>query len=194
MLKKILIILFVIIAAVTIGIVVFEKTQGARISSDLSDRSKTFIEQKQRRENTSEFSNLIAERGEDTRGKTMTVGNCFSFLMPYAVFNSREEGECNGYFAFDRPRGSIVAYMENASSANIEDASGVSMRRQTPKQYEEKQIEVGGRKFYGFIDKNSMYTITTYHLTSNKVLILTLKLPAEDDEKLKGILASVKFL
>ena len=193
MLKKIILGIFIPLIAIVTGIVIFELLQKPQISNNLSQRSKQFIEAHKAEDGSSRLNNLVATKGEDTRGKTITVGKCFSFVMPYSVFNSRQEGKCNGYFAFDRPKGSIVTFMEDASSDSIDQASGVSMRRLYKDQYEEKKYDVGGKTFVGFVDKKDIYTITIYHYVSGKYFIFTLKLPDEDEKTLTSILSSVKF-
>lgn len=193
MIKKGILGLALILLVFIIGIVIFEFFQKPKIGNTLSERSKEFIEKQKVEEGSSKFGNLVAEKGEDFKGKRITVDDCFSFVMPYSVFNQRQEGECSGYFAFERPRGTIVAFMEKATSASIDDASGVFMRRQDTEKYEEKIYEIDGKSFVGFIDKTDIYSITIYHYVSEKYFILTLKLPEEDEKKLREILASLEF-
>lgn len=193
MIKKILLSTAGLFALVVIGVIAFEFFQKPKIGNTLSERSKEFIEKQKVEEGSSKFNNLVAEKGEDFKGKRITVDDCFSFVMPYSVFNQRQEGECSGYFAFERPRGTIVAFMEKATSASIDDASGVSMRRLESEKYEEKKYEIDGRSFVGFVDKTNTYSITTYHYISEKYFILTLKLPEENEKALREILASLEF-
>jgi len=113
--------------------------------------------------------------------------------LAYSVFNHYEQGKCNEYFAFERPKGSIVAYLTDTVSSSLDQAPGVSMRRLNPEQYEERNIKVGDREFLGFIDLLDQFTITIYHNIDNQYLILTLKLPEENQKVLEGILSSLEF-
>lgn len=192
--RKALFFLFGAFAFVAISIITFEFLQKPEFSSTLSQRSKEFIKNQSIGGGINKYAPLIAEKGEDTKSKTMTVGDCFSFVMPYSVFNMRQEGECNGYFAFNRPKGSIVAFMEEAINPTIDEAPGVLMRRLNPEDYEEKEIKIGEKSFVGFVDKRESYTITIYHLVSGKYFIMTLNLPEEDEKSLKEILFSLEFL
>lgn len=192
MIKKAVLVLVLLFLVIVIGIFIFERQQTAKISNVLSERSKEFIK-RQEAQDQSQFSSLIGEKGEDFKGKRVGVGDCFSFIMPYSVFNHREEGECSGYFAFERPKGSIVAFMEEAESSSIDYASGVSMRRQESEKYEEKVFDIGGKSYTGFIDKTDIYSITIYHFVSGKYFIFTLKLSEENDKILREILGSLEF-
>jgi hypothetical protein len=193
MIKKLILGIFIILFLLILGIVIFENLQKPQISYTLSDRSKEFIKKQRTQDSGGEYTALVGKKGEDYKGKRVKVGECFSFIMPYSVFNSRQESECGGYFAFDRPRGSITAFMEQASSDSIDSAPGVSMRRQDKEKYQEKEYKIGQKQFVGFIDKTDIYTITIYHYVSEKYLIFTLKLSRENDEDLRKILSSLEF-
>lgn len=193
MLKK-TILAAILISVVSIsGIIIFEFLQKPKFGNELSERSKSFIQNQNLKGGINQYAPLVKEEKEDYRGKRVSVGNCFSFIMPFSVFNSREEGECSGYFAFERPRGSIVAFMESATSDSIENASGVSMRRLNKEKYLEKEIKIGNKELIGFVDKEvGSYSITVYQYINKEYFILTLNLPEEDEVKLKEILSSVQ--
>ena len=193
MLKNIILGIAIFLILLTAGVMLFELLQKPKISNNLSDRGREFIEAHKADDGSLPLNKLIADKIPDTRGKRIQVGNCFSFVMPYSVFNSRQDGECNAYFGFDRPKGSIVAFMEDATSGSIDQASGVSMRRIYKNKYEEKEYKIGDEIFTMFIDKKDTYSVTTYHYISNKYFIFTLNLTNEDEETLRSILSSVKF-
>ncbi len=194
MFKKLIFALLILFAIIATGIFIFEILQKPKINNALSQRSKEFIENQIKSGGTNKYVPLLQEKTENIKEKRITVGNCFSFVIPYSVFNSRQEGECNGYFAFSRPKGNIVVFMEKAVNPTIDEAPGVSMRRLNPQNYEEKEIKIGEKSFVGFIDKRESYTITIYHFVSEKYFIMTLKLPEEDERTLRKILSSLRFL
>ena len=193
MFKKIILGIILFLGLSVLGIFIFESYQKPKFGDQLSDRSKKFIESQSEKEGASQYAPLLEEERQDTRGQRVQVGDCFSFIMPFSVFNSRQEGECNGYFAFDRPKGTIVAYVEDASGNSIEQASGFRMREQFSDKYQKKEYKIGSRSFVGFIDTNATYSITIYHLVSDKYFIFTLNLPEEDENILREILASLEF-
>ncbi|OGH48089.1 MAG: hypothetical protein A3A51_00440 [Candidatus Levybacteria bacterium RIFCSPLOWO2_01_FULL_39_10] len=188
--KKIIIGAVVLFGIAVLGVVLFEYLEKPEFGSELSDRSKKFISSQK----SGSYSNLLSEeKKDDLKGERVSVGECFSFIMPYSVFNHYEQGKCNEYFAFERPKGSIVAYLTDTVSSSLDQAPGVSMRRLNPEQYEERNIKVGDREFLGFIDLLDQFTITIYHNIDNQYLILTLKLPEENQKVLEGILSSLEF-
>jgi hypothetical protein len=192
MLRKLLFFVVVIFLVIGGGIVIFEKNQKTTFKNDLSERSKKFIAE-QSLAGDLKYAPLTKEAKEDFKGQRVSVGDCFSFVMPYSVSNWRLEGECSGYYSFDRPKGSIVTYLENAVGSGIDQASGVGMRRMDKEKYEEREIKVGDNTYTGFIDKSGPFTITIYRRISDKTLIFTLKLPEEDAQTLSNILGSLKF-
>lgn len=193
MIKKISIGILIVFIVIVVSLIIFEKLQKPKISNTLSDRSKEFIKNQQVSDKGGEFNTLVGKKGEDFKGDRVKIGECFSFVMIYSVLSSRREGDCGAYFAFDRPRGSIVAFMEPASSDSIDQASGVSMRRQFKDKYDEKEYKIGEKSFVGFIDKTNIYSITIYHYVSGKYLVFTLNLPKEDDASLRELLSSLEF-
>lgn len=179
--------------AVVAVVVLIENFQDPKISNTLSDRSLEFLET-QKADNSSKFTGLgDIEEKEDFRGERVQVGECFSFVMPYSVFNRRSDGECQEYFAFENPRGTMVAFTRGSITGSLDEAPGVAMRRQNPDQYEEREIKIGDTLYLGFVDLLNQFTITVYRSINDQYLILTLKLPQENEEELENILSSLEF-
>lgn len=195
MIKKISIGIICCIVVLLIGIYLFETLQKPSFSNSLSSRSQEFI-QKKEASGSSQFSGLLIKEGEKTTGKRFSVGGCFSFVMPYNVFNMREEGECDYYFAFEKPNGKITAFARTGSHLSFDNLEGVGMRRQDTEKYKEEELETGGKKFLIFQNLEEPYQKTAYYYSDTMYIVITLTTSTSDsqDVKLQEILESLTTL
>lgn len=190
--RKIFIGLIIIVALGIAGVFLFETFQSQNLSNTLSKRSKEFIAKKEEN-SVSKFSGLLEKEKEDTSGKRYGVGDCFSFTIPYQVFNMREEGPCDYYFAFEDPKGRITAFARNGSYLTFDNLEGVSMRRQDTEKYKEEKLEVNGKTFLIFQNMEEAYQKTAYYYEWDMYIVLTLTVSTSDsqDSELKKILKSL---
>lgn len=172
------------------------KSQG-KVSNELSDRSKEFIEG-QSKEPGNEWSGVDFEGGNsiDTRDTIFNVDGCFSFKMLYRVYNQRIQGKCSGYYAFNNPKGSIVAYLKDASNiSSVDSAEGVSFRRLSPEKYIERTKKINGKEFLIFKNIDEPYEVIAYHYFPDYYLGFVLKAVTTEnlDKDLEKMLESIEF-
>lgn len=195
--KKKIALVVIILIGIGVYFMLQAKPQG-RVSEVLSDRTREFLE-KRSSDAQSEWSRqeFDGNDNEDTRNSIFNVDGCFTFIMPYKLFNQRIDGECQGYYAFNNPKGSIVVYLRpSLKSASADGGEGVSFRRQSPDIYEESRRELGGKSFLIFKNLEVPYEATAYYYQSGHILTLTLKASTTQniDSELEEMLASIEIL
>lgn len=195
--KKIFIpIAIVLLVAIGVYFLLQLRPKGV-VSNELSERSKEFIEG-QSGETGNEWAGVDLEGGEssDTRNTTFSVDGCFSFKMLYRVFNQRIEDKCSGYYAFNSPKGTIVAYIRDASSiGSVDGAEGVSFRRLSPEKYIERTKEINGKSFLIFKNIEDPYESIAYHYFPGYYLAFVLKASTTEnlDSDFEEMLGSIEI-
>jgi len=194
--KKKIFILVLIVVAVSVYFLLGLKPKGT-VSSDLSDRSKEFIADKASEQGSFwDNADIDGDTTPDTRGSIFNVDNCFSFTMLYRINNQRIEGECDGYYSFDNPKGTIVTYLRSSGSVHtVDQADGVSFRRLNKDIYEETQETLGGREYLIFNNLKEPYEATAFHYSNGYFLVFTLKAITTEnlDKDLKKMLESIEI-
>lgn len=194
MIKKSGIVVVILLVFSFIGIFVFETYFGKTISNSLSDRSREYIKEDNISNSESVFSQALEKNKNDTKGKRMYIGECFSFIMPFKVSNERQDKECEGYFGIENPRGTIVAYIREGRVGTFDQMEGVSFRRQD-KNYKETKENINGREYLLFKNTQSGYQKSAFYLDSEYYFIITLTAQTDKnlDQEFKKILSSINF-
>jgi hypothetical protein len=190
--------LIIIILAVSIGgyLVYKELTQKAVIRSEISDRSKKFLSKQKSDNGLWEDANLADNKTQDAGVKNVTIDKCFSFVMPYAVRFSRNDGVCEVSYGLSKPRGTLVIYQREGMMKGFDDVPGVSMRRLHKEKYIEETVIAGGRKFLIFTQTQEEQVLNAFYFEPESYFVVNLLGSASDEskEKLIQLLGTVKFL
>jgi hypothetical protein len=188
--------LIVIILAVSIGgfFIYKELTQKAVIRSEISDRSKKFLSKQKSDNGLWEDANVNKPVGEGD--KNITIDKCFSFVMPYTVRFSRNDGVCEVSYGLSKPRGTLVIYQREGMMKGFDDVPGVSMRRLHKEKYKEQTVTVGGRKFLIFTQTQEEQVLNAFYFEPESYFVVNLLGSASDEskEKLIQLLGTVNFL
>ena len=195
----------VIVLCILIGIgvggyLLFLRPQKAEITTDsLSERSKEFLEE-QKGSSQSDLRFARLKKGTDEAGsfvgQRQEIGTCFSFVMPFRVHIARQDGICNWYFATEKPRGFITAYMLDANGVRTpEQIDGVSMRQKFSDKYSEERKTIHGVEYLLYHGKSEVYEVNAFALHNGKSLTLNLitSSPENFDGDLMAILESIEF-
>lgn len=199
--RKKVIILVVVLSMLSVGALIYWQTkQTARISENLSDRSKEFLK-KQSKAAGSDLKNvnLEAPSGEDTRGKRIGREGCYSFVVPFKVDKTSLEdqpgSECYGRFTIDLPKASIVVYKETKVVNSWEDVSGVSSRKAKTTEYSETQKTLNGKDFLIFSLKSDLYERNAFYYTPTYYLVFNFLTKTNEnlDAELESMLSSLEI-
>ncbi len=163
----------------------------------LSDRSREYLEKKSVQDGSSELKYIqLTGVPEGASGQTITVGDCFSIQIPFAIDNNRQkEDECHLYISTTRPEGSITAYQRYGGEyLDFDSVPGVSLRRLEKEKYEEKSLKVGDRTFLGFRNKQEG-EVTYFYYTPQSHFVITFDMHGvEIASEIKKTLESIEFL
>lgn len=166
------------------------------ISTHLSARSQQFLQQ-QKFNADSDLADASNDtvNSNDTRNTRVNVTDCFSFIMPYHVDNSRNDEKCMGYYSFTSPSGKVVTYRRPGTFTNFDSVEGVSFRRNNPQTYTETSKTIKGRNFLIFTTKDGPWEANAF--TYGKDYYLVFNLMMNDSESrmddLVTILASLEM-
>lgn len=195
--KRIILILVLVLLGAGIFLFLTQK-QTPVIRNTLSSRAQEYLNSRRTNTQTALKNSSINEDRIKTifRNKTVTVGSCFTLMIPFRVFNTRKEGECHGYYAIDNPRGQIVVYQEKALITSFDEVPGVSMRRKFTDLYEEQLRVIHNRTYVIFRRKDQAYEKSAFSYTPESYFVLNLISGASDDldAKLFAMLESLEFL
>ena len=195
--KKILLLLIIIIVLSISAVFLLQIKSKGNVSDVLSERSKEFIKEKSEEQgsNWSAFE-LEKDNKKDSRNAVFSVDNCFSFIMLYKIYNQRSERDCQSYYAFNNPKGTIVTYLRQASNiGSVDGAEGVSFRRKMTDDYEESAKEINGKNFLIFKSKKEPYMANAYYYYPGYFLVFNLSVPGGGnlDSDLEKMLSSIEI-
>ncbi len=193
MIKKIVIGLIVLGVLIFGGIFLFEKFFGKNIDQGISKRSEEFIKS-QKALNNSKLGALLEKDKTSLKGTKVSVGTCFTFVMPFKVGFERSTGICDTYFNIESPRGNIVAYLRDGKVGTFEQMEGISFRRQS-KDYTESQKVIKGRTYLMFKNTTEGYQKTAFSFDSDSYAVITLTASTLEnlDSEFDTILNSLTF-
>ncbi len=198
--RKIFFIIFIVFFVLIVGFYYTQVIQRPKISSRLSSRAQEFVKEQQfSGDSALKFINLTGPVGEDTRNKRIGRKDCYSFIIPYRVTVSRFEdssgNSCTARFSFDKPRGSIFAYIYKKPVSSWDDVSGVSFRRKHPEEYEEKVKKIGDKTFLMFRLKSDIYEENVFYYISDYFFVFNFITKTNEnlDKDLEGMLKTLEF-
>jgi len=192
--KSIIAVSIFLFAGVAGYFVLGEFRQKPEISTELSERSKEYLAKD--KDGSVLGKMYLGEKEALTVGKKVNVDNCFTLTVPFPLKTERKEKECDFYMAIEKPRGSVVAYLNKEPSADWENVPGISMRRQTTWTYAEKSVSVNGMDFLTFRTKDEgKYHRSAFYRTPTYFLVINLEgYTGENlDKQFEEMLASVKI-
>lgn len=172
--KKGIILLIVLVIVVTLGVGgYFLLNPDEKVSNQLSDRSKQFIQQ-EKMNSGSQWAqvNLNKDNTQQTIDTRVGINKCFSFVIRFQIANSRQEGDCDEYFAITNPTGKIVVYKRPGDFTDFNSVEGVSFRRQNSSTYTETQKTLNGHNFLIFTTKDGPWEANVFTYGSYRVVTL----------------------
>lgn len=195
--KKKPILLFCLILILVIGGIIYFTTGSSIKNGEISKRSKEFIKS-QSKTGGSNWNLVNLEKDKNsTKNTRFDVDGCFSFIMIYRLTNQRIEGKCEGYYAFDNPKGSINVYLRSVNNTlSTDNIEGVSLRRLNKDIYKESAKIINGREFLIFTKTEGGAQANAFYLhEGNKAFVFNLSLNSVDDLKrdLEKMLETLEF-
>jgi hypothetical protein len=197
--KWIVIIILLVLSIAAVSTIIYSQSFNRKsITKNLSERAKEYLKDKDNSQSLREVNVAVgkAQPTDAPYGTQPTMNDCFNFTIPYTINNHHHDGVCNDYFSLTNPLGTIYANEYPVQIQSLNELSDIVSRRRNPEKYEESHLEVGGRDFLVFRDKEVPFQKTAFYFTGSKVFVFTLtsdNVP-QTDKNFAAILASLQLL
>jgi hypothetical protein len=169
------------------------------IHSTISERSKEFIAS-QSGQQTGDWRSVNLDKkraGEsDFDSNRVTVKDCYSLIVPFAVSDSRQNDPCVYYAILSSPRGNMTTSLRDVGFAKAEEAPDVNFRRGKKDQYKESTLTTDKGIFLVFTDSTTGTEKTAFGMIGRKLFTVSLGIGATDDvqtRQMKKIIDSVEL-
>lgn len=184
--KKIISIIAALAVLTGVGFFYIQRSNTAEINTELSERSKEFLEER-RKEGNLEFAGVNqAEDGVPLPSSSVvSVGDCFEIMIPFVIESEKDLGECFKQISTTAPRAMINVYTRDVSYDSLDSDSGVKMRRMETEVYKEEVKVVNGASFVIFQKTDAGYEKTALFLSGGELFSLNL-ISATSDDSLDG--------
>jgi hypothetical protein len=198
--KKPVIILFIVgaVAVITGALYLIVQPEKHNNAQVLSSRADEYIESQKNIDNP-DWEDLQVKKGNTTASKNegSIKNECFSFMVPFQVMSTRKGADCFVDVTIISPRGHLVAYQRKVSHANLEEDTGVTLRRKQRELYTESSHKVGNTIFIVFKKKPGDEVIyeKTAFLKRDELFVITLSAPTNRslDKEFESILKTITF-
>lgn len=194
--KKSLLIAAILITATGL-LVYYELRPKTILTSQLSPRAQAYLKRQKYGDGTSEWSNIKLEVTQAPTTAVVKREGCFEMIIPYPLKSIREDKdrECFGRYMLEKPRGSIVIFIEPTLNISLDDNSHVKLRRSRVDEYEEYAHKVNDKEFVIFKNKNMIFERNAFHLSDGKLLVVNATIYSRErsEDKFIEMLRSINF-
>ena len=150
------------------------RSSRAEISHNLSSRGADYIKQKAKIDGSSWKYVDVEKKAEAKTNERVWAGDCYSFVVPFTVWDIKPSENCSVEVSTKDPRTRIVTFRQVGSLDSIGSVDGVSFRKNRPELYSERTEIINGKSFLIFTTKQSPIEHNAFYLDSNFYIVLSL--------------------